>query len=108
VPAQIIKIFFLLKNVGLRRFFASCEAPQDDWAFEVCGELGATGGVDTVGLAVSALLRASRGRSQASGERNQNRQDGRSGIVTEHSPCRAILHRCTSRHRFWEPGGQPG
>ena len=58
MTSQIVKVLFLLENVGLGKFFVPGKAPQNDGTIHLGGELGATRGVDAVGFALAALLGA--------------------------------------------------
>ena len=57
VAGQVIEIFFLGKNVGLRFLFPAGVAEQNDGAIDVGSELGAARGISGIGFAFAALLR---------------------------------------------------
>src|SRR5713101_2296255 len=56
VAGQVVEAIFLVKNVGLSRFFAARVTPKNDRPVHLCGNLGAALGVDAIGFALAALL----------------------------------------------------
>src|SRR5690242_18794777 len=103
MAGQVVEIFFLLEDVGLRRFLAPGETQENDGAIDLCGEHGAALRIDAIGFAVAAFLGAGGRRGAASREAEQNRQDGRSGKPG--ASCRATMHRNTSRDYSANPQG---
>ena len=69
MAGEIVEILLLLKDIRLGDFFAAGVAPQDDWAVDLSGKLGAALRVDAIGFALAALLSL-----RARGEANQAEQ----------------------------------
>jgi len=51
VAGEVVEIFFLGKDVGLRNFLAAGESPKNNRRIGLCRELGATFRVDAIGFA---------------------------------------------------------
>src|SRR5205823_4802238 len=56
VASEVVKIIFLSENVGLGKFFAAGESPENNWRIDLRGDASAARGVDFVGFAFAALL----------------------------------------------------
>jgi hypothetical protein len=56
VAGQVVEAIFLVKNVGLSRFFAARVTPKNDRPVYFCGDPGAALGVDAIGFALAVLL----------------------------------------------------
>src|SRR6266849_3946732 len=72
VAGEVVEVFFLLEDIGLRGLLTSGEAPENDGGVGLSRELGTALKVDAIGLAVAALLCRGRGRGAPGAEASQN------------------------------------
>src|SRR5208282_2813169 len=100
VAGEVIKVIILGENISLREFFAAGEAPKNDRAIDLGGELGAAIGVNTVGLAFAALL-CLRGRRDGTRQRKNDQylSNGNTNIQPPREP-RETIHSSPRKHYF--------
>jgi hypothetical protein len=73
VTGEIVEVFFLRKDVGLRRFLAASETPEEYRGIDLRGDFGAAIGVDAVGFALASLLCDRLGGERGEAEKDYNK-----------------------------------
>src|SRR5437867_3962927 len=98
VDGEIIKILFMLKNVGHRADFMDGKTLENDGPIDLCCQLGAALRVDAIGLALAAFLGLHRDCKTSQAKRSQEQHTCCwLGQTTEpHRPC-ATTHSLTSK-----------